>query len=67
MITLFYVIVYDEFNISTKKWERKRDLYNSLDSAILMRTYLSGEKKYCVKRIEELIMRTYCTGFVEFV
>lgn len=66
MITLFYALIYEEFNYYTKKWEKKRDLYNSIDSAILMKNLLN-DSKYCFKKIEEVVMITYRTGFVEFV
>lgn len=67
MLKIFYVCVYDEYNYSTKKWERKRDVYARIDSVILFKTYLMDNKTCIFKRVEELIMRTYSTGFVEFI
>lgn len=67
MLKIFYVAVYDEYNYATKKWSRKRDIYTRIDSVILFKTYLMDRKCCIFRHIEELIVRTYSTGFVEVI
>lgn len=67
MVKIFYVLITDEYNFALKKWVRHKYIYNSLDSLILFKNFLLDRRYAVVKRVEELIMWTYSTGYVEFI
>lgn len=67
-VSVIYVIYYDEYSHTNKRWIHRKEYYNSAYGLISFKNYvINNSNKYLFKRIEEIIVRTYLSGYMEII